>query len=158
MQINVGRPALGRPQRSAVRIARQKYTELWTNIANSWCPLQNASGTPISRGASAAADWAAHCRLVLPRTLGRALASAGAGSGRALGEYLGEESHVLTTTEVPSHNHSVGGPIGGSSGANNLEAGARGADNYSESTGSTGGGGAHNTMQPTTFLNVMVKL
>jgi hypothetical protein len=57
------------------------FTLLWTNISNSWAPTQDASGTPVSRGASAAADWTAHRRLLLPRTLGRALAIAGSGSG-----------------------------------------------------------------------------
>lgn len=38
------------------------FALLW---ANSNYQLQNASGTNISRGASAAADWAAHCRMVL---------------------------------------------------------------------------------------------
>jgi hypothetical protein len=43
------------------------FALLWTNVSNTWCPVQDASGTPVSRGASAASDFAANRRLVLPK-------------------------------------------------------------------------------------------
>lgn len=84
------------------------FTLLYTNIAA--LVVQNSAGTPVSRGVSAAADWAANRRLVLPAVLGRALAAAGAGSGltsRTLGSTVGEESHTLLTAELPSHSHTA---------------------------------------------------
>jgi hypothetical protein len=50
------------------------YTLLWTNVADQWSPVVGG------RGASAAADFAAHKPMNLPKTLGRALAGYGLGS------------------------------------------------------------------------------
>ena len=155
---------------------------LWANVSNTWAPLQDASGTPVGRGASAAADWAANRRLVLPKTLGRALASAGWGSGlsdRALGESLGAETHLLGVDELPAHNHpgstansngshshsgawGLGGnaycpgSVDGSYG--NVNTGSGGAHTHTLSVASQGGGQAHNNMPPVSFVNFMVKL
>ncbi len=64
----------------------------------------------------------------------------------ALGGVGGEETHTLTTPEIPAHTHSYtvpnqGNPINTGPGGANLN-GAAG------NTGSTGGGGAHNNMPP----------
>jgi microcystin-dependent protein len=151
------------------------FTLLWTNISNSWAPLQNASGTPIGRGGSAAADWAAHCRLVLPRQLGRALAIAGSGSGltsRALGEYLGEEAHAPSISETALHGHpyrvdtstqsswSSSGAGAFPTGSGSNKAAYTGTPDASDDhvIGGSGGGQPFNLMQPSGFWNVMVKL
>src|SRR6266516_2014482 len=58
------------------------FSLLWNNTANADCAVSGG------RGGSAAADFAAHKTLALPKVKGRALAGAGAGSGltsRALG-------------------------------------------------------------------------
>lgn len=126
---------------------------LWTNVSDSYAPVSGG------RGASAAADWAANKTIGLTKMLGRALAVAGSGSGltaRALGQTVGAETHVLDVTEMPAHTHSFDTlkQLGGDNES------AIGADYTftSEQTGSTGGGLAHNNMQPTAFLNVLVKL
>lgn len=72
---------------------------------------------------------------------------------RALGEQAGEEAHAMSITELLSHNHTtdfatVGGgpyPTGGNT---PIQTG----------TSFTGGNAAMNIMQPTAFLNVMIKL
>lgn len=135
------------------------YELLWTNCANAQCAVSTG------RGASAAADFAANKTIALPKALGRALATYGTGSGltaRALGQTLGEETHVLTTNEMPSHSHNF------NSGTRTIGvAGSGGSEGYSTaaantaqsgSTASAGSGAAHNVMQPTLFLNVMIKL
>lgn len=130
------------------------FTLLWTNISDTYAPVSTG------RGLSAAADFAAHKTLTLPRTLGRALAVAGSGAGltaRALGEYLGEETHTLITSEMPAHTHTDRHLLD-TSGANVGYSGLTGSAVGPQITGSTGGDGAHNNMQPTSFLNVMIKL
>ena len=177
------------------------FTLLWNNIADANCPVVGG------RGASAAVDWAAHKKITLPKTLGRALAFAGSGaslSARTLAAAVGEEAHTLTTGEMPSHSHTgatvAGGahahggtttangahshgsvPLttpdvdrGASGGASSFslddfgQTDVQGTHNHNISTDthaghqhgitSEGGGAAHNNMQPSVFMNFMVKL
>lgn len=119
------------------------FTLLWTNVGDTFAPVVGG------RGGSAALDWAVNKKITLTRQLGRAIGIAGAGAGltaRALGEYLGEENHVLTDAELPADAW-VG--IGG---------GPATFDTSPQNAHSWGGGQGHNTMQPTTFWNVMIKL
>jgi hypothetical protein len=136
------------------------FTLLWQSIPNAWCPVSGG------RGASAAADWAAHKTITLPRVLGRALAAAGTGQGltaRALGSYLGAETHTLTVGEMPVHDHQyiklIGGLTGSEAGdAIFTEETLTGTTQPMGSTEEAGGGQAHNNLQPTAFLNVHIKL
>ena len=130
------------------------YTLLWNNINNTYAPVTGG------RGASAAADWAAGKTIALTKVLGRALAVSGTGaslSARSLGQTVGAETHTLALTEIPAHTHGVkyannqGLPAGGNTVA------VQGSSQTVQSD-SAGGGGAHNNMQPTTFVNLMVKL
>jgi microcystin-dependent protein len=154
--------------------AQALYTLIWTNVGNAYAPVTGG------RGASAAADWAAQKPLQLLSAMGRALGIAGAGTGltaRTLGQNLGEETHVLSAGEMPAHAHTgsigytgnqVAFPNGtaqttfgtGSAGFtfdSRLSTSINQAD-FSVSLANTGGGTAHNNMQPTTFLNAMIKL
>lgn len=159
------------------------FNLIWTNIANAWAPVQDSLGNAVARGASAQADFDANRRLVLPKALGRAIAVSGTGSGltaRALGEFLGAENHQLTQAETPvkSHVHGVNDPghahgrgestiqnlIGGSSGAF-VRLNTQNADNTDSATtgisiqaAGDATATAHPNMQPTTFMNVMIKL
>jgi microcystin-dependent protein len=130
------------------------FALLWANVSNTNCPVSGG------RGASAAADFAAHKTITLPKLRGRALAAAGAGAGltsRALGDTVGEETHVLTVPEMPSHQHGIGVHLRGSNGT--IGGSFLMADSSPDDlTEPAGGGGAHNNMQPTSFLNFMIKL
>lgn len=97
----------------------------------------------------------------LPNLKGRVPVGVGTGSGltaRTLAATGGEENHTLTVAEIPSHTHS-----GAETSAVNLVGGASGAyvrltsDGTVTQTGSTGGGGGHNTMQPFLVLNFIIK-
>jgi hypothetical protein len=145
---NAASGATGRANADTVDL----YTLLWNNTADADCAVSSG------RGASAAADYAANKTIALPKTLGRALACYGAGSGltsRALAKIVGTETHILTEAEIPAHTHST---IAESANQDDIAGGASGVYNGAGVTGSTGGGSAHNNMQPSVFLNVMIKL
>lgn len=129
------------------------FTLLWTNVADAYAPVSGG------RGGSAAADWAANKTIGLTKMLGRALAVAGSGSGltaRSLGQTVGAETHVLDTTEIPAHTHTTS--VGAAADPGVVAAGTDPDYFAASTTGSTGGGLAHNNMQPSTFLNVLIKL
>ena len=95
----------------------------------------------------------------LPDGRGRTLIGAGTGSGlteRTLGETLGEESHVLITDEMPAHDHEYtrrAAAFQANTGTINVTA----TTNSTANTGSTGGGAAHNNMQPSFVGNWIIK-
>lgn len=132
------------------------FTLLWNNTANADCAVSTG------RGANAAADYAANKTIALPKQLGRTIAGYGSGSGltaRALAKTVGEENHVLTAAELASHTHGqqARGNVGGALTAAG-QTGGGGIVSLDPSTTAAGSDTAHNTMQPTTFMNVMIKL
>jgi microcystin-dependent protein len=103
----------------------------------------------------------------LPDCRGRILGAIGTGAGltaRSAGTLLGSETHTLTSAEMPSHTHTsnaVGGTIGlitanGFNTAVDVDSSAVEPNVYAApaalTINSTGGGGAHNNMQPTAFI------
>jgi hypothetical protein len=83
------------------------FTLMFNNLSDTSAPLLTSAGAGTTRAGqgTAAAAWAANCRMTLPKTLGRALGVAGAGSGltaRALGATTGAETHAIVAGEVPS--------------------------------------------------------
>lgn len=94
----------------------------------------------------------------LPDLRGRIPAGLDTGQGEfdALGETGGANDHTLETSEIPAHNHSeitaVAEIINGG-----LEAPAGAALPGVANTGNTGGGGAHNNLQPYQVVNYLIK-
>ena len=79
---------------------------------------------------------------------------------RGLGEAVGEQEHAQSLTELMGHTHGglTGSIVGyvGAGGTRQVPGGAEGV--VDATTGSRGGNAAMNIVQPTVFLNVMVKL
>lgn len=90
------------------------FTLLWNSMADTEAPVSGG------RGASAAADWAAHKTITLPDARGRVIAapddlggsaasrltSGGSGvDGATLGASGGSETHTLLAAEVAAHSH-----------------------------------------------------
>jgi hypothetical protein len=158
---------------------------IFNNLSDTNAPIFTSGGVGTTRAAqgTAAAAWAANCRMSLGFYADRALAVAGnpadLPTNRNLGDRTGEETHLLTTGEIPSHTHvntltDPGHTHGGVAvsvnnynspgGATVVVQSVNFGNTSSATTGVTinnaafGGGGAHNNMQPTVFVNVMVKL
>jgi microcystin-dependent protein len=150
---------------------RALYLLLWTNVSDTYAPVTGG------RGGSATADFDAGKKLALTKMLGRVLGIAGSGSSltaRTLGQTLGEETHLQTTAELATHNHGitdpghghifpVGAGAGGDSRAPLTPGQATGYEAAvstvtSIAINNTGSSTPFNVMQPTSFINVMIKL
>ena len=164
------------------------FTLLYNSpFTDSSCPIFTSTGAATTRAAqgTAAAAYAAHCRLATPTVLGRALAIAGSGVGltpRVLGTKLGAETVTLVQSQLPTVNLNTTGTVtvtasgvaalsvvNGSAGTSFTGGGA--FSTYVTSTyaltaatfssGVTPLGGLNaptDIMDPTAYLNVMVKL
>lgn len=88
---------------------------------------------------------------------GQVLMGYGANHG-VIGAFLGEEEHVLTVAEMPSHNHKGNGFGGFGSGTNGLLDDNDYLWSQSADTSFTGGGGAHNNIQPSRVVLAIMKL
>jgi hypothetical protein len=137
------------------------FTLFYNNCADADVPVQTSTGAATTRAAQGTANVAfnAHCRMVLPKALGRDLAVAGAGVGltsRALGSNAGAETHTQTLGELVAHAHPVN--IGGSGIGYNNGTGSSQPDAVASTTGAAGSGNPMAILSPRMHLNIMVCL
>lgn len=124
--------------------------------------LQDSAGATVARGASAAADYAANRRLVIPKALGRSIAVAGSGSGltaRLLGDGTkGAETETPTLAKTAVHNHGIPGSSSASGSGSTNFVRTDATNNVPGVTASSGNGDPLNILDPSTYMNVMIKL
>lgn len=79
-------------------------------------------------------------------------------NGDNLGATGGSQTHTLTTSEMPAHTHDF--PIDGNNGSVDgtiVKSSITELNPHTKTTTSTGGGSAHNNVQPTIILNYIIK-
>lgn len=142
------------------------FTVYWNSMADAQAPVSGG------RGASAAADFAANKTITVPDRRGRIdagkddmggtaanrLTSGGSGvAGATLGASGGAQTHTLSTAELAAHDHNMGVVNSGSDGVGSPRLSGA-AENTLRTTYQTGGGGAHNNVQPVFITNKVIKL
>jgi hypothetical protein len=147
------------------------FTHLWDEFSNTELVIQDSSGTPTARGASAAADWSANKRMPLPDLRGRTIAGMDDPTGAdaadritdagadILGDNVGSEEHILTTSEMPIHTHTARAKDGGTLNSTLwLESGDATTATIADAgmINNAGGGLGHANIQPTYFLNYFI--
>lgn len=99
------------------------FSWLWTNFSNTQCPVFTSAGVPSTRGANAAADFAANKTIATldmrgygiggmdtmggPPTTRLAGVPVTFGSATQASSILGENLHALLVAELATHAHSV---------------------------------------------------
>lgn len=130
---------------------------LWNNVNNTWAPILNGDGSPGVRGASAEADYNANKRLTLTPTVGKVLAQYSSPT-YVMGQTDGSYTHTMTLAELVPHEHNLPATF------ENLYASGSGESALTTevpspgtNTGTTGGGAPFSIVQPTLFVNCMIK-
>lgn len=89
-----------------------------------------------------------------------AVGSGGSGTStlaNTVGSTGGEETHLLTTAEMPSHSHALSDGQSPMSSAGGVAFGSTGGNMGITSIANAGGGGAHNNMQPSIVVYKCIK-
>lgn len=129
-------------------VSRSTYSDLFTAIGTTFGSGDGSTtfNLPDLRGRVAAG------KDDMGGSAANRITAAGSGiTGTTLGAAGGTQTHTLTTAEMPAHTHS-NVVVSGSSGF-----GGCGLFDRNGTTGSTGGGGAHQNTQPTLILNKIIK-
>lgn len=101
------------------------FTLLWTDYANTVLAIQDSAGAASTRGANAAADFAANKRMPLPDLRGRVAAGKDdmggsaasrltstvmSPNGTTLGATGGVQTYSMSMSEMPIHTHTIQDP------------------------------------------------
>lgn len=144
------------------------FLHLWPEFDNTRLPILNSDGTAGTRGASAAADFAANKRLPVPDARDRVWVGKGNMGGATAGRITdvnttimgivgGSSTVELTTDTIPVHGHGIKttgmSSSAGSTGGAMPAAHGGGVQTTAEYTGDegvqeTGGGEPHDNKQP----------
>lgn len=123
------------------------FTNQWNNFDNTERPIQTSAGAATTRGASAAADFAANKRFPLADSRSRFMRGADDGLGFDASLIVGAsqddaiKSHTHTGTTASSGSHTHGSTISSGTGGSNITGGA--SNPIGTDTNSIGSSGAH---------------
>jgi len=95
----------------------------------------------------------------LPDLRSRAIVGAGTGTSltdRVVSDQGGEETHVLTTAEIPAHNHPITRRNVGGGAISTIEFTTTANNTGNTNTGNRGDGGAHQNMMPFLVLQYYI--
>jgi hypothetical protein len=124
--------------------AEPLFTYLWNNFGNTVLVIQTSAGSNTTRGASAAADFAANKRMPLLDLRAEFIRglddSRGIDSGRALGS--------SQAGQMPAHTHTVPVTLNTTLGAFGSPASASQANDFNATSGSAGGTGNSSENRP----------
>lgn len=134
------------------------FTLYFNTISDASCPIFTNAGSATTRAAqgTAATAWTANCRISVPLGPGRALALAGTGAGlsaRTLAATAGAETIQLLAAHLPTNTGLFSQFV--NTDVNYAASGVPGNLGFCTSQGADT---FHPNMQPTTFLNAMIKL
>lgn len=121
--------------------------------------LKACGGSNIDITTSGTGVHADYFNMKMPDTRGRNVLGTGTGTGltaRVIGATGGEENHLLTEAEMPSHSHTTNGIRLGAGGGDFLGNGPSAVSGASNSN--TGGGGTHNVLDPFIIMTYIIKL
>lgn len=135
------------------------FTLIWNNINHSYINVYTSAGGATSFGGSASSDWAAHRRLNLPQTAGRAVGATG--GGKVIGQTGGADSSNVTLSEanLAAHTHGVAEYAGWYSTGQHIVSSVSGGQSGA-TTSATGSGTPFSVpiVQPSIWFNWMIKL
>jgi hypothetical protein len=142
------------------------FNLLYANVNDANAPLKTSTGAATTRAAqsTAAAAWAANCRMTLTAQLGRAIAISGTGSGLSahnLGDTAGVETMTQNQNTMATHAHPAPAGINYACYPGSGTGWAAGSSIYINGYGATANNGSSspfNIIQPTAYWNVMIKL
>jgi hypothetical protein len=140
------------------------FALLWGAFANTELAIQDSSGSASTRGASAAADYAAHKRLPVPDLRGRVSAGLDDMGGSAASRITSGTSGIAGTTvgaaggdqRLHAHSHTITVDAVGSGSSASLSNVGQGVS--AGLTANTAGAGASQNVQPTIMLRKIIKL
>ncbi len=153
---NVGSGATNRANADTFQL----YSTIYTSVIDTWAPVSTGRTAPGNTMAAAITDFLAGKKLTLPLSLGRALAGFGTGAGltaRVLGQNTGAETVALTGPNLPA-----GTPYNPAAGTGDFVFTSAGPahvpGNNAGSAWQFGTATATSIMQPTSFMNIFIKL
>lgn len=144
----------------------------WAGYSNALRPIYTSAGVLSTRGASAAADYAANKAITvrdmrgnvavgrddMGGTAANRITTGGCGiSGVTLGASGGEQTHALDGNENGPHTHNFGLYNDSSLSGGQVKEGA-GVSDVTKTTSSSGLGTPHQNTQPSTIVNYILKL